>query len=249
MQDGVSNSMRWGFKQREGKRNPSPIEISIDSHPNVLLTGGSGSGKSYGLLYLLGMLLQDSPEIELYILDFKYSEDFEFLDGYEHYFKGNECYEGVMEYYEKFCQKRQERNSRKRMMLIFDEYPACYSYLSAIDKREKSKRASDMANAIAEILMLGRGIKCGIWIVTQRADASLFMNGSRDSFMVILAMGRMSREQKGMLFAGEDIPDKIYHRGEGCMLADGHPLYEVTIPKISNMVDWKKHIKQVLMKK
>lgn len=249
MQNGTSDRMRWGYRTGEGSKLPTPIEISIDSHPNLLLTGGSGSGKSYGLLYLLGMLLQDSPEIELYILDFKYSEDFEFLDGYEHYFKGNECYEGVMEYYEKFCRKRQERNSRKRMMLIFDEYPACYSYLSAIDKREKSKKASDMANAIAEILMLGRGIKCGIWIVTQRADASLFANGSRDSFMVILAMGRMSREQRGMLFAGEDIPDKIYHRGEGCMLADGHPLYEVAIPKIGNMIDWKKHIKQVLMKK
>ena len=242
--------MRWGYKigEKRGK-TPTPIEISIDTHPNVLLTGGSGSGKSYGLLYLLGMLLQDSAEIELYILDFKYSEDFEFLEGYEHYFKGDECYEGVMEYYEKFCRKRLERNSTQRMILLFDEYPACYFYFSSIDKREKSKKATEMANAIAEILMLGRGLKCGIWIVTQRADASLFANGSRDSFMVILAMGRMSREQKAMLFAGEDIPDKIYHRGEGCLLADGHPLYEVAIPKISNIIDWKKHIKQVLLNK
>lgn len=240
--------MRWGYRAGAGRKSPAPIEINIDTHPNVLLTGGSGSGKSYGLLYLLGMLLQDSPEIEVYVLDFKYSEDFEFLHGYEHYFKGDECYEGVMEYYNLFCRKRQERNSQKRMMLIFDEYPACYSYFSSIDKREKSKKASEIANAIAEILMLGRGIKCGIWIVTQRADASLFANGSRDSFMVILAMGRMSREQKGMLFAGEEIPDKIYHRGEGCMLADGYPLYEVVIPKVNNIVDWKKHIRRVLIK-
>lgn len=247
MQNGTRNSMRWGYNVGEGRN--CPIEISINTHPNLLLTGSSGSGKSYGLLYLLGMLIQDSPEIELYILDFKYSKDFEFLDGYKHYFKGNECYEGIMDYYEKFSQKRQERNGSNRMLLVFDEYPACYNYLSSIDKREKSKKAADMANAIAEILMLGRGIECGIWIVTQRADASLFANGSRDSFMIILAMGRMSREQKGMLFAGEDIPDKIYHRGEGCMLADGHPLYEVVIPRISNLVDWKKHIKQLLMEK
>lgn len=30
-----------------------------------------------------------------------------------------------------------------------------------------------------------------------------------------------------MIFAGEDIPDKVYHQGEGCLLADGYPLYEV----------------------
>lgn len=240
--------MRWGYKTGGGSKFPTPIEISIDTHPNVLLTGSSGSGKSYGLLYLLGMLLQDSPEIELYILDFKYSEDFEFLYGYEHYFKGNECFDGVKEYYDKFCQRRQERDCSKRMLLIFDEYPACYNYLSSIDKREKSKKAIEMANAIAEILMVGRGLHCGVWIVTQRADSALFSNGSRDSFMVILAMGRMSREQKGMLFAGEELPDKVYHRGEGCLLADGYPLYEVVIPKIRNMVDWKKHIKKTLMK-
>ena len=56
----------------------------------------------------------------------------------------------------------------------------------------------------------------------------------------------MSREQKGMVFTGEDIPDKIYRRGEGILLADGHPLLEVTFPRIQNIVSWKKHIKELL---
>ncbi len=239
--------MRWGFKIGEGKRIPSPIELRIDTHCHSLITGASGSGKSYALLYILGMLMQDSPEIELHFCDFKNSQDFSFLEGYEHYYKGNECYDGVMKYYEKFNQKRQEGKDKKRKLLIFDEYPACISYLNTIDKRDKSKKATEMSSAIAEVLMLGRGINCGIWIVTQRADASLFANGSRDSFMIIVGMGRMSREQKGMIFAGEELPDKVYRRGEGCLLADGYPLYEVTFPKISNIIDWKKHIKRLLM--
>lgn len=101
--------------------------------------------------------------------------------------------------------------------------------------------------AVAEILMLGRGISYGIWIVTQRADATLFANGARDNFMVVLGLGRMSKEQKGMIFSGEELPDKIYRQGEGCFLADGHPLYEMAYPRIRNMVDWKKHIKEILM--
>lgn len=239
--------MIWGYGTGDGVKTKSPIKLKVETHPHALITGSSGSGKSYALMYLIGNLLQENPDIELYVLDFKYSEDFEFLTGYEHYFKGDECYEGVMKYYEKFSQRRKQRNSGKRMELIFDEFPSSILYFSGIDKRDKTKKASEMTNAVAEILMLGRGIKVGVWIVTQRADASLFANGSRDSFMVILGMGRMSREQKGMIFAGEEVPDKMYQRGEGCLLADGYPLYEVKIPRIRDMVDWKKHIKQVLM--
>lgn len=174
-------------------------------------------------------------------------QDKPFLTGCEHYFKGDECYDGVMEYYDKFSKRRKKRDTGKRMLLIYDEYPSSILYYGGNDKRDKTKKATEITNAIAEMLMLGRGIKVGVWIVTQRADASLFANGSRDSFMVILGMGRMSREQKGMIFAGEDIPDKVYHQGEGCLLADGYPLYEVKIPRIRDMVDWKKHIKQVLL--
>lgn len=82
--------------------------------------------------------------------------------------------------------------------------------------------------------------------MTQRADASLFSNGARDNFMIIVGLGRMSREQKGMIFSGEDLPDKIYHQGEGMLLADGQALKEVKFLKIRNVVDWKWHIRQIL---
>ena len=106
------------------------------------------------------------------------------------------------------------------MLLLYDEFPSSLNYFGGIDKRDKTKKATDISNAVAEILMLGRGINCGVWIVTQRADASLFANGSRDSFMVFLGLGRMSKEQKGMIFAGEEVPNRVYQRGEGCILAD-----------------------------
>ena len=59
----------------------------------------------------------------------------------------------------------------------------------------------------------------------------------------------MSKEQKGMLFSGEDIPDKVYRRGEGILLADGYPLQEIAFPRIRNVVDWKRHIKDILISK
>ena len=64
--------------------------------------------------------------------------------------------------------------------------------------------------------------------------------------MIIVGLGRMSKEQKGMVFTGEEVPQKIYHQGEGCILADGYPLMEIYYPRITNVVDWKKHIKEIL---
>lgn len=240
--------MKWGYIMGTGGRPPVPLSLSIMSHCHALITGSSGSGKSYALLYLLGCLLQDIPETDVYFCDFKNSEDFAFMKGYLHYYGGNDCYEGVMAYYESFCNSRMAGKTVGRHILIFDEYPAFISYLSARDKQDKTKKMGDILGAVAEILMLGRGIGFGIWIVTQRADASLFANGARDNFMVVLGLGRMSKEQKGMVFSGEELPDKIYHQGEGCLLADGCPLYEVAYPRIRNVVDWKRHIMEILMR-
>lgn len=239
--------MNYGYITGAGGKPPVPLSLPIQTHCHALITGSSGSGKSHAVLYLGGCLLQDVPEIELYFCDFKNSEDFAFLKGYPYYYSGNDCYEGVMKYYESFCNARMAGKAT-RHMLIVDEYPAFINYLSTKDKQEKTKKAGDILGAVAEILMLGRGMRYGVWIVTQRADASLFANGARDNFMVVLGLGRMSKEQKGMIFAGEEIPDKIYHQGEGCLLADGHPLYEIKIPKIRNVIDWKKRIKAILMK-
>ena len=64
--------------------------------------------------------------------------------------------------------------------------------------------------------------------------------------MVIIGLGRMSKEQRGMLFSSEEIPERIYKRGEGILLADGSPLIEVKFPFIKDIDDWKRHILEEL---
>ena len=64
--------------------------------------------------------------------------------------------------------------------------------------------------------------------------------------MLIIALGRLSREQGIMLFSGEDIPDRIYKPGQGLLLADGQALREVIFPMIRDTRDWKHHILLIL---
>lgn len=223
-----------------------PIDLKLSEHCNLLLTGCSGSGKSYALLFLIGSVLKSNKEIEVYFCDFKNSLDFAFLEGYEHYFGGDDCYNGIMQYYRKFCESREKRDFSRKHLLICDEYPALVNYLQGQDKLNKTKYGNEVLSAISELLCLGRGINFYTWIVTQRADNTLFSNGSRDNFMVIIGLGRLSKEQKGMVFAGEEVPDTIYQKGEGVLLADGHPLLEVKFPKIKDVSDWKRHILSIL---
>ena len=223
-----------------------PIQLDLSDHCNLLLTGCSGSGKSYALLYLLGSVLKSNEDIEIFFCDFKNSYDFSFLEDYPHYYSGDNCYEGITEYYRVFCSARQQREFTKKHLLICDEYPALVNYLQGQDKLNKTKYASEVLSAISELLCLGRGIQFYTWIVTQRADNSLFANGARDNFMVVIGLGRLSKEQKGMLFSGEELPERIYKKGEGILLADGYPLREVKFPFIRNIDDWKKHIHAIL---
>lgn len=228
-----------------------PINLPIKSYCHLLLTGASGSGKSMALLFMLGKLLQERGDsIEIFVCDYKNSEEFAFLKDYPNYFAGNACYEGIMAYYEKFSKVRESgKNEGKRCLLIVDEYPAFINHLQMEDKLNKTKKAADILNAVAEILMLGRGTASGFgfWGVTQRADAGLYANGARDNFMIVCGLGRMSREQKGMLFTGEDLPENtVYSAGEGILLADGRELTEVKFPLIENLPDWKQHILDIL---
>lgn len=227
-----------------------PIRLEIGSYPHMLITGASGSGKSMTLLFLLGKLLQCYPDIEMYLCDFKNSDDFSFLEGYPYYYTGADCYTGVMEYYEKFSEIRadREKQNQKRYVLIFDEYPAFINFLNMRDKANKTKLANDILGAVSEILMLGRGISCGIWLLTQRADSTLFSNGARDNLMVIIGLGRMSKEQKGMIFPGQEILDLIFSAGEGMLLADGREITSVKYPIIQDISDWKRHIRSILQK-
>lgn len=224
------------------------IKNSISSHCHLLLTGASGSGKSYALLFIMGKILQKCPSIIVYFCDFKNSEDFRFMKGYPYYFAGDECYSGIMRYYESFTAARLEGHSDKRYVLICDEYPAFITYLQNKDKANKTKSSNEILSVISELLMLGRGLSYGVFITCQRSDSSWFSSGSRDNFMISICLGNPSKEQKTMLFPGEDLPkERIYKKGEGIISRDGSRVQEIKIPYINDIEVWKKHIKEILL--
>ncbi len=243
--------MIWGYANRGEGLKPLPIELKISDYPHCLFLGSSGSGKSYSMKFLLGKCLQSDPTVDITLLDFKGSNDFSFLSEYPKLYMGASCYEGLRDYYDTFCKIRDNPNSRKakRYLLICDEYPAMVSYFTGIDKATKTKKASEIMSAVAEILMMGRGLGFCLWIITQRPDAALFNGGARDNFMITIALGRLSQEAKKMVFPdyADSIPPEPLKRGEGYILSDGNELKRLIIPRIINMPNWEQNIKRILL--
>ena len=241
--------MKYGFLLRKWAEEGVAIPIVLDfaEHIHLLLTGSSGSGKSYTLIYLLGMIIKEGIT-GITFCDFKNSKDFEFLKGYSRFYSGDSTYEGIIKYYEEFTRSRQNGMIDGYHLLILDEYPSLICHLQMEDKRDKTKKAVEIQTIISELLMLGRGIGFGVWITTQRASAALFENGSRDNFQCVCALGRLSKEQRIMIFPGEDIrADEVYQKGEGLLLADGKEITEVKFPLIEDIDNWKDHIRQELI--
>ena len=85
---------------------------------HLIAVGGSGSGKTTALLYWLYKMKKANISIELYIMDFKASHEFQGIT--ENYAEYEDCYERIKAFYEMFS-KLQEGGDGTVKILLIDE--------------------------------------------------------------------------------------------------------------------------------
>lgn len=215
-----------------------PIKIDILDTGQLCCVGGTGSGKSMSVLYLLYNMLKYAKEehckIELYICDFKKSGDFEGITN--NYAEFKEVTGLIEQYYEAF--ENTMENSPIIKILLIDEYAGYMVWLTQNDK----KKAEKIKSIISTILMTGRSRHCYAWCIQQRMSASLFPTGigAIDNFQICVGMGRLSVESRKSLFAGEHLEDTEYEeryrpkKGQGLILIDGQDIQPIQIPYIKD---------------
>lgn len=215
-----------------------PIKIDILDTGQFCCVGGTGSGKSMSVLYLLYNMLKYAKEehckIELYICDFKKSGDFEGITN--NYAEFKEVTGLIEQYYEAF--ENTMENSPIIKILLIDEYAGYMVWLTQNDK----KKAEKIKSIISTILMTGRSRHCYAWCIQQRISASLFPTGigAIDNFQICVGMGRLSVESRKSLFAGEHLEDTEYEeryrpkKGQGLILIDGQDIQPIQIPYIKD---------------
>lgn len=202
---------------------------------HLIVVGGSGSGKSTGVLYWLCKMKRADIHAELYIMDFKDSHEFQGIT--ENYAEFEACYDKIVAFYQLFSCLEEGGDGTVKILLI-DEIAGLLTHFSMT--KEGKTKADEIRQIMSSILMLGRSRNCFLWLAMQRYTANIFpaSSGAADNFHICIGLGRLSVDSRRSLFAGEHIEKEdslLFGRGQGIVLIDGQPLQTLIIPQVSKV--------------
>lgn len=257
LQVGLSDAMDerlpalgWDLEIYETYGMKKMITLDIQKKPSGLVTGASGSGKSYFVTAFLNHILRVYGEmVIIYYCDFKAGDDTEFLRPYDRYFSGEACVEGLAAYYKEFQAVRDGQRDGKLRLLFFDEWAGFLLW-----ETQKSKKQADIYKGmLQEILLMGRSLLCGAWIILQRPDSAWL--GGRENFHSVCCFlsGGVSSELGKMISLEEETVEKIRQRdffqvGEAVFKSDGRKTVFMKTGKITDVEFCQNEILDVLLR-
>lgn len=194
--------------------------------PHLLLTGGTGSGKTYVALYIIACLIKQG--IRVVYCDPKSDDDMRFyltsLSTVQYYTKENDIAKAVREIEEEMRSREMDLNNMQLdeaeflpIFLIFDEIIA---FKNVADKRTYD----ETIKRLSTIILTGRSKRVYGGIILQRGDAEFLGGGAvRDNLMCRISMGHMSETAYAMTFREEHKHVKNYRRevGSGLIYREG----------------------------
>ena len=212
---------------------------------NGVFVGPTGSGKSYAILSFIGKIATYNPSNTcIYLCDPKRDdENFMQFEGATNYYIGIEkSVVGINSFYDEFVYRRDTNDKERKKQLAYlfvDEYSML---LSSLD----DKTSKDIKSKIGELLRAGRSLNCRVFIGLQNAYSEFFEK-SRDNLQLRIALGTISKEEKGMMF--DRYKEKMVKecgKGEGYIYRVGIGLEEIKVISIDNIDIINKNIKELL---
>ena len=199
---------------------------SVSTFSHKLLTGQTGAGKTYGLLYLL--LSYKTKKADVSVCDPKMSDlaDLSKKLGCRSATSKDDIIEEVKEIFLELERRKKKRieenwaissvatdNGLNLKILIIDEFA---SLQLKLDKKE----LSELLNYLYQIILEGRALGVFVVLGLQQANATVLPTALREQFSSIFVLGNSGEQTKNVAFQekAQKIPEFPLKTGEGWCL-------------------------------
>lgn len=207
--------------------------IDLRKNFSMLISGASGSGKSFFTYYYLTRFISQTvngKHAKIYVIDLKLSDIYKLskLSGLpvENYGTTNEDAFRIVRHYINEMNRRMEIYNKSDLfdsigidlglpplLLVIEEYS---SLVASMD----SKAKKDFENMVAIVAQKARSLSMGVCIVMQQPRSDSLSTNIREQLVNAIFLGAPTRESSQMVFSTTDVPKVKKDKGVGLYSVD-----------------------------
>lgn len=217
--------------------------IDLRKNFSMLISGASGSGKSFFTYYYLTRFISQTvngKHAKIYVIDPKMSDLYKLSRRsgmlVENYGTTNEdAFRIVRQYIDEMSRRMEIYNKSDLfdsigidlglppLLLVIEEYS---SLVASMD----SKAKKDFENMVAIVAQKARSLSMGVCIVMQQPRSDSLSTNIREQLVNAIFLGAPTRESSQMMFGTTDVPKVKKDKGVGLYSTDREPPKEFHSP-------------------
>lgn len=231
----------YGEYDEDGKYDG--LQLDLTKNCSTLISGVSGSGKSYLVYYLLTRYLAkriNGSAPDLYLLDPKQSDLHilcrkTFMSHLCYGHTNADAFRIIRDFKAELDIRQAEYSEKARIgttmldlgvepaLLVIDEYA---SLVAGMDKKQRAEFDS-MVSIVAQ---KGRQLSMFVWLITQQPRSETIPTNIRENLVNKICMGNPSAESAKMMFGVSDVP-VVNGVGAGLYSLDGTTVQTFEAPR------------------